>query len=521
MTAGLGIDGRPRTVIVLAAGEGKRMRSTLPKVLHPLLGRTMLGHVLAAVAGAVAGEQSAGAPRTLVVVGNGADQVRAHLAQIAPRAETVLQAQQHGTGHAVRVALAACGEVQGTVVVLSGDAPLLSAQTIRDLVAHHESAGAAATVLTAEVAVPRGLGRIVRDSGGAPVGIVEERDATPPQRAIREINGGAYAFDAAALRTALGKLSRNNDQGEEYLTDVFGLLLDAGLSLAAYQAADPTETLGANDRAGLAVLRAHLRDRVNHDWLCAGVTIIDPTTTWIDVTATLGADALIEPNTHLRGSTSIASGAVVGPDTTIVDSAIGAGASVIRAHVLNSVVGEDALVGPYAYLRPGTVLATRAKIGTFVEAKAAQLGAGAKVPHLTYVGDATIGAGTNIGASSVFVNYDGVNKHRTTIGAHARTGSDNMFVAPVTVGDGAYTAAGSVITEDVPPGAMAVARARQRNIEGWVARRRAGTPAAVAAQLALAEQANVDAGGPGVESAPGNGDDGDGPAGVPTKVGSE
>lgn len=352
MTAGLGIDARShllsRIVIVLAAGEGKRMRSALPKVLHPLLGRTMVGHVLSTVGEALEDAD------TVVVVGKGADQVREHVARVAPPARTALQEQQLGTGHAVRIALANAEEASGTVVVLNGDIPLLRAETLRSLVEDHERDGRAATVLTAEVDNPSGLGRVVRGEDGTVRGIVEERDATPEQRAIREINAGAYVFDAAALQTALGKLRTDNDQGEEYLTDVFGILIDDGLTVAAYQAPDATETLGANDRAELATLRALMRDRINLGWMRAGVSIIDPATSWIDVTVTLEPDATIEPNTHLCGMTLISSGAMVGPDTTITDTSVGRGAMVTRSQVLSSVIGERALVGPFAYLPAGT-----------------------------------------------------------------------------------------------------------------------------------------------------------------------
>jgi bifunctional UDP-N-acetylglucosamine pyrophosphorylase/glucosamine-1-phosphate N-acetyltransferase len=465
-------------LIVLAAGEGKRMKSSLPKVLHPLLGRTVLGHVLEAA------RHGLGDSQVLVVVGHGADQVRGHLAEIAPTAGTVLQAEQRGTGHAVRMVLEAVGDLSGSVVVVNGDFPLVRTATLAGLVGAHESAGAAATILTAEVPNPFGMGRVLRGADGAVERVVEERDASAEERAIREINAGAYVFDAAVLRQMLSKLSSDNDQGEEYLTDVVGLLVAGGYPVAAHRAEDPIEVLGCNDRAELAALRAALRDRINVDWMRSGVSIIDPATTWIDVTVTVGRDATIEPNTHLRGATAVAENAVVGPDTTVVDSVIGAGATVVRAHVLGAEVGPQALVGPYAYLRPGSKLATKAKVGTFVETKNAELGEGAKVPHLSYVGDATIGEQTNIGAATVFVNYDGVNKHRTVIGDHARTGADNMFVAPVSVGDGAYTAAGSIITKDVPPGALGVGRAPQRNVEGWVTRKRPGTAAANAAEAA-------------------------------------
>lgn len=476
-----------RNVIILAAGEGKRMKSALPKVLHPLLGRTLVGHVLAAAQEAVGGAVT-------VVVGHGGELVRAHLEQVAPEAVPVTQIEQRGTGHAVRTALdvtpGLAPGLTGTVVVLNGDIPLLRAETLRALIHTHESTKAAATVLTAEVADPTGLGRIVRNRGGEFAAIVEERDATPAQRGIREINSGAYVFDAERLREMLGKLSTDNDQGEEYLTDVIGLLAAAGAPIVAHRAPDATETLGANDRAELAGLRALMRDRINDEWMRDGVAIIDPATTWIDVTVTLARDAVVEPNTHLRGATRIGEGAVVGPDTTLIDVVVGDGATVVRTHALSSQIGPQASVGPFAYLRPGTSLGRKSKIGTFVETKAATVGDGAKVPHLSYVGDAEIGEGTNIGAATVFVNYDGVQKRRSVIGAHARTGADNMFVAPVHVGDGAYTAAGSVITKDVPPGALGVSRAPQRNIEGWVERKRPGTAAAQAARDAQTREEN-------------------------------
>ena len=467
----------PRTVILLAAGEGKRMKSDLPKVLHPLLGRTLLGHVLVAAGAAEAG-------RTLVVVGHRAELVTAHVAGIAPDAATVLQAEQRGTGHAVRIALESLSDLTGTVVVLNGDVPLLRPETVAELVRAHEDAGAAATVLAAEVDDPTGLGRIIRGADGSLERIVEERDATDAQRAVREINAGIYVFDGRLLGAALGKLSTDNDQGEEYLTDVLGLLGGSGERVGVHVAADPEETLGCNDRAELAGLRRRMRDRVNGAWMRAGVSMLDPVTTWVDVTVTLGRDAVIDQNTQLVGATEIGPGAHVGPDTTLVDTTVGEGASVIRAHAVTAEIGPLVSVGPYAYLRPGTRLGRKAKVGTFVETKNAEIGAGSKVPHLSYVGDATIGEETNIGAATVFANYDGQTKRRSVIGSHARTGVDNMFVAPVEVGDGAYTAAGSVITSDVPPGALGIARAQQRNIEDWVARRRPGTAADEAARRA-------------------------------------
>jgi len=475
-----------RTVIILAAGEGKRMKSSVPKMLHPLLGRSMLGHVLAAA-------ESLNPTRTVVVVGHGSEQLTSHLGDVAPDAVTVLQENPHGTGHAARVAMEAYGPAEGTVVVVNGDVPLLRPGTLRSLVEAHEVAGAGATVLTAEVDLPYGLGRVIRHPvTGAVDAIVEERDATPDQREVTEINAGVYAFDAVLLAQALGKLTTANAQGEEYLTDVIALLVDSDHSVLAYATGDPTEVLGCNDRVELAELRAIMRDRVNDEWMRLGVTIIDPLTTWIDVDVMLGRDAVVEPNTHLKGRTVVGEWAVIGPDTTLIDVTVGDGATVVRAHGEGVSIGPRAVIGPYAYLRPGTELAERTKVGAFVEVKNSQVGAGTKIPHLSYVGDATIGEESNIGAANVVVNYDGVSKHRTVIGSHVRTGSDTMLVAPVTVGDGAYTAAGSVITKDVPAGALGVSRAEQHNVEGWVERKRPGTKAADAAAAAQAAQAVED-----------------------------
>jgi bifunctional UDP-N-acetylglucosamine pyrophosphorylase / glucosamine-1-phosphate N-acetyltransferase len=463
-------------VVVLAAGQGTRMRSSTPKVLHPLCGRSMLGHVLAAT-------EPLGAGATLVVVGAGREMVEEHLAAVAPHARPVVQAEQRGSGHAAQVALDALPDLEGAVLIVNGDAPLLRAGTVTALVAEHAAAGNVLTVLTAEVDDPTGLGRIVRAEGGVRA-IVEERDATDDQRGIREINAGVYVGDAAALRASLGRIRADNDQGELYLTDVLGLLVGEGARVGGVRAEDPDDVLGCNDRRELADRRRTLNDRVLDELMRSGVTVIDPRTTWVDVTVTVEPDAVLEPGVQLRGGTSVATGAVVGPDTTLVDTAVGPGASVVRSHCLGADIGPEATVGPFSYLRAGTRLARRAKVGAFVETKNVEVGEDSKVPHLSYVGDATIGRGANIGAATVFVNYDGVAKHRTTVGDHVRIGSDTMLVAPVTVGDGAYTAAGSVITSDVPPGAMGVARAPQRNVAGWVRRRRPGSPAAEAAAAA-------------------------------------
>ncbi|MGY1814269.1 bifunctional UDP-N-acetylglucosamine diphosphorylase/glucosamine-1-phosphate N-acetyltransferase GlmU [Blastococcus sp. SYSU D00820] len=487
-------------VVVLAAGQGTRMRSATPKVLHTLGGRSMLGHVLAATA-------PLGAGTTVVVVGAGRAAVAEHLAAVAPETLPVVQEEQNGSGHAAAVALAAVPHLEGPVLVVNGDAPLLRPETVRALVDGHAAAGSVLTVLTAEVDDPTGLGRIVRGDDGAVRAIVEERDATPGQRAIREVNAGVYVGDAAALRRALARVGSDNDQGEVYLTDVVGLLAGEGAPVGGVPAEDPVDVLGCNDQRELAARRRTLNDRVLDGLMRAGVTVVDPATTWVDVTVTVAADAVLQPGVQLQGATSVATGAVVGPDTTLVDTEVGESATVLRSHCLGAVVGPRATVGPFSYLRPGTRLAARAKAGAFVETKNVSVGEGSKVPHLSYVGDATIGTGANIGAATVFVNYDGVEKHHTHIGDHVRIGSDTMLVAPVTVGDGAYTAAGSVITTDVPPGAMGVARARQRNVAGWVRRRRPGTDAAAAAAAA----GDAPAAG-AADTRPGSADEGRAPA---------
>jgi len=464
------------------------MKSDTPKVLHSMAGRSLLGHVIEAA--------STLEPQHLVVVvGHGRDQVQEHVDEIAPWAVTVVQEQQNGTGHAVRVALHGLTErgiavSDGPVVVLTGDTPLLTGQTLVGLLLEHESTAAAATVLTARLDDPTGYGRIVRSADGAVTAIVEHRDADEAQLRIDEINSGMYSFDAEALASALGQITTDNAQGEEYLTDVIGLLRAGGRSVSASVCVDPHEILGVNDRVQLAEAAGLMRDRINSGWMREGVTIADPASTWLDVDVELERDVLVRPQVTLRGPTSIATGAIVGPGTTLISCEVGSGAEVIHTWAELAVIGADATVGPFTYLRPGTILGRGTKAGAYVEIKNSTLGDGSKVPHLSYVGDAEIGEGSNIGAATVTVNYDGVAKHRTVIGDHVRIGSDSMLVAPVTIGDGAYTAAGSVITDDVPPGAMAVGRARQRNVEGWVERRRSGSPAADAAERARQDGAS-------------------------------
>ncbi|GAA3302779.1 bifunctional UDP-N-acetylglucosamine diphosphorylase/glucosamine-1-phosphate N-acetyltransferase GlmU [Streptomyces cinereospinus] len=473
---------RPAAVVVLAAGEGTRMKSATPKVLHEICGRSLVGHVLAA-----AGELKP--EHLVVVVGHAREKVTAHLAEVAPDVRTAVQAQQNGTGHAVRMGLEELGGgVDGTVVVVCGDTPLLTGETLRDLADTHTRDGNAVTVLTAVMPDATGYGRIVRDpASGAVTSIVEHKDASEEQRAIREINSGVFAFDGRLLAEALGRVRTDNSQGEEYLTDVLGILRAAGHRVGACVAGDHREIAGINNRVQLAEARRILNDRLLTAAMLAGVTVVDPASTWVDVTVTFEQDAVVLPNTLLAGSTHLGQGCEVGPNSRLKDTRVGSGARVDTTVSDGADVGPEATVGPYAYLRPGTRLGLKGKIGTYVETKNASIGEGTKVPHLSYVGDATIGEYSNIGAASVFVNYDGENKHHTTVGSHCKTGSDNMFVAPVTVGDGAYTAAGSVITKDVPPGSLAVARGQQRNIEGWVARKRPGSAAAKAAEAASRE----------------------------------
>ena len=477
-------------VIVLAAGEGTRMKSQLPKVLHELGGRSMLGHVLAAAL-------PLGAARTAVVIGAGRDQVAASLPGEGSRAGEivpVVQAHQFGTGHAVRVAVEALDEVaqleaDGAVLVVPGDTPLLRTETLAGLLDLHAEHHAAATLLTAVVDNPTGYGRVVREGdpliGSGPVrAVVEERDADDVTRQINEVATGVYAFAAGHLRAALRELTTDNAQGEQYLPDVVAWLVGAGEVVQAKQADDAAETAGVNDRVQLAAAGLVLNQRLLEAAMRSGVTIVDPATTWLSAETALSPDVTLLQGVRLEGRTTVASHAVVGPDCTLVDTEIGAAARVRVTTADGAIIGPNCDVGPYTYLRPGTRLGAGAKAGAYVEMKAATIGAGTKVPHLTYVGDAEVGEGSNIGCGVVFVNYDGVNKSRTVVGDAAFVGSDSLLVAPVTVGDGAYTAAGSVITDDVPAGAIAIGRARQVNKEGWTESRRPGTRSAQAAAAA-------------------------------------
>jgi bifunctional UDP-N-acetylglucosamine pyrophosphorylase / glucosamine-1-phosphate N-acetyltransferase len=466
-------------VVILAAGEGTRMKSRTPKVLHTLAGRSLLGHAIAA-----AGDLE---PRQLaVVVGHAKEQVSAAALAAAPEAAIVVQELQLGTGHAMRMVIESLGVMPGTVVVTYGDMPLLRGRTLSELASRHARAGNAVTVLTARGEFP-GFGRIVRDADGEFLRIVEERDASEAERAIDEFNSGCYAFDGTLLADAIKRVTTSNSQQEEYLTDVVEILRGDGHPVGTVLAADPAEIKGVNDRVQLAQARRALNDRILTDWMLAGVTVVDPASTWVDATVTIGRDAEIGPQVQLAGATVIGEGASIGPGCLLEDTTVGEDAVLLHAVCRQAQIGPRVTVGPFAYLRPGASIAADAHIGTYVELKKALVGPGAKVPHLTYVGDATIGSGSNIGAGTIFANYDGVRKHHTEVGENVFIGSNTVLVAPVTIGDGAYTAAGSAVSEDVPAGDLGVARGRQHNSDGWVLRNRPGSRSAAAAERTRSE----------------------------------
>jgi bifunctional UDP-N-acetylglucosamine pyrophosphorylase/glucosamine-1-phosphate N-acetyltransferase len=451
------------TVVIIAAGEGTRMRSALPKVLHPLCGRPLILWPVAAA-------QEAGAGKVVVV-----DNPQRRLEDRLPDGVLVaIQEQPNGTGDAV----AAAGEhidADATVVVINGDVPLITAEALTELIAAHEESGAAGTVATMELDDPTGYGRVVRDREGGVDRIVETKadgDATPEQLAIREVNTGVYAFAGASLLAALAEIDTDNAQGELYLPDVLPKLREAGKTIAAHIVSDHTLTLGVNDRVELAHARKLAQKRIHEAHGRNGVTIVDPDSTLIDVGVTIGRDTIVEPSTFIRGDTTIGDDCVIGPLTTLIDSTLGDGVSVPHSYLVSARVDDFGTIGPFAYLRPDAHLHPNAKAGAFVEIKNSTIGKGTKVPHLSYIGDADVGENTNIGAGNITANYDGRTKHRTTIGANVRTSVDTAFVAPVTVGNEAYTAAGSVITEDIPAKALGVARSRQKNIPDYADRRK-------------------------------------------------
>lgn len=467
-------------IIVLAAGQGTRMKSAVPKLLHPLAGAPIVAHVLATA-------RALDAVHIVAVVRHERDLVATVVERELPGTIIVDQDEIPGTGRAVEQAIAALpADFEGEVLVLNGDVPLLNADTLAAFLEQHRADAAEASVLSAVYDDPSGYGRVVRDAAGLFDRIVEQKDASAEERAIAEINAGIYAFGAAALRDQLANLTTDNAQGEKYLTDVIGLLRAAGSEVEAVPVSEPWLVAGINDRAQLSETAARLNALIVRGWQLNGVTIEDPATTWIDLAVRIEPDVTIRPGTQLKGATLIATGAIVGPDTTLIDCEIGENAEVKRTDATLAVIAAGATVGPFSFLRPGTVLGADGKIGAFVETKNANIGEGSKVPHLSYIGDTTVGVNSNVGAGSITANYDGVNKHRTEIGSHVRTGSHGVFVAPVRIGDGVYTGAGTVVRKDVPAGALAVNVAPQRNIEGWVQTHRAGSAAAEAAAAAEA-----------------------------------
>ena len=469
-------------IVVLAAGQGTRMKSATPKLLHPLGGIPIVAHVLETA-------QALDAGHVVAVVRHERDRLAEVIEAELPEAAIVDQDEIPGTGRAVEQALAALpDDFAGDVLVVNGDVPLLDAETLRGLIASHRAGGAAATILSSFPADATGYGRIVRTPEGHLDRIVEHKDATEAERAIGEINAGIYVFGAAALRDTLAAVTTDNAQGEKYLTDVIGLLREAGFDVDALPVSESWLVEGINDRAQLSEAAAKLNALIVRTWQLAGVTVQDPATTWIDVKVKLAPDTTILPGTQLRGATVVETGAVIGPDTTLLDCEIGEGATVKRTDATLAVIGAGSTVGPFAYLRPGTVLGASGKIGTFVETKNAVIGDGTKLAHFNYVGDATVGEKSNLGAGVITANYDGVNKHRTEIGSHVRASTNTVFVAPVRMGDGAYTGAGTVVRKDVPAGSLAITVAPQRNIEGWVAQKRPGTDAARAAEGSAGQQ---------------------------------
>ena len=463
-------------VIVLAAGAGTRMRSQTPKIMHELAGLPLLGHALSTAS-------SLGAEHVVSVVRHERDQIAGYINTFYPTAIIADQDEIPGTGRAVECGLdKLAGNFDGTIVVTSGDVPLLDVSTIQEMVESHVEGGYQASVLSAVMTDPTGYGRIIRDEQGEFAAIVEHGDADDVQRAIDEVNAGVYVFNAKSLREKLAQLGTDNSQHEKYLTDVVAGMRNDGSKVQALIVTDNWLVTGVNDRVQLGEVAAELNRRLCVAWQRAGVTILDPSSTWIDITVSIGEDVTLLPGTILRGFTSIGRGSTVGPEVLMTDTEVGENASVVKAHVTTSKIGDGASVGPFAFLRAGTDLGANSKIGTFVETKNAKIGAGSKVPHLSYVGDAEIGVESNIGAGTIFANYDGVNKHRTVIGSHVRSGSHNTFVAPITIGDGAYTAAGTTVRKNVASGDLGMNVTPQRNIADWVLQNRPGTKAADAAE---------------------------------------
>ncbi len=449
------------TAIILAAGEGTRMKSSHAKVVHQVLDRPMVRWVVDAV-------RAAGCGRILVVVGSHADEVRAALAQ-EPGVECVEQERRLGTGHAVRVAVEGAGVTEGPVLVVCGDTPLLRGETLAALV------GAAATepggaLLTMTYADPTGYGRVMVGADGHAARIVEQKDATPAEAACTTCNAGVYCFDAASLRAHIGELTQENAQHEFYLTDMVQLLARAGTPMRAIECPDADELMGVNSRSQLARATRAMQGRINAALMDAGVTMLDPSQVWVGPDVRVGRDTTLLPLTMLYGATTVGSDCVIGPNTRLTDTVVGDRSVLDETVAIGATVDDDVSCGPRAYLRPGAHLMDGSKAGTHVEIKNSTIGRGSKVPHLSYIGDTQMGEGVNIGAGSITCNYDGRDKHRTTIGDGVFVGSDTMMVAPVSIGDGATVGAGSVITRDVPAGALALERSEQRTVPGWLPR---------------------------------------------------
>ena len=474
-------------VIVLAAGAGTRMKSAKPKVLHHLAGIPLVGHVLHTA-------RALEPAQVIAVVRHERERVVETITTLLPDVVIVDQDDIPGTGRAVEVALGALpADFDGEVVIVSGDVPMLDADTLTALIAEHRAAASAATLLTAILEDSTGYGRVIRGADGALDRIVEQKDAAEHELAVLEVNSGTYVFSVGPLREQLALVGTANAQNEKYLTDVVAMIRESGSVVAAMPVAQPWIVAGINDRVQLGEAAQRMNQLIVRGHQLNGVTILDPASTWIDLEVSIGEDVEILPGTQLLGATSIERDAIIGPDTTLRDTEVRQGATIARTDATLAVVGAWASVGPFAYLRPGTILEADGKIGTFVETKNSTIGKGSKVPHLSYIGDTTVGEQSNVGAGTITANYDGVNKSKTVVGSHVRTGSHNVFVAPVRIGDGAYTGAGTVVRKDVPAGALAINVAPQRNMEGWVEANRAGTAAAQAAASGTApEKASTD-----------------------------
>lgn len=446
-----------RMAVVLAAGKGKRMKSKLYKVLHPVCGKPMVAHVLDTV-------KQINCERSVVVVGHGAETVKTYLGD---RAEYALQSEQLGTGHAVQQAQSLIGSEEGITIVICGDTPLVTPETLENLIQHHQTEGAAVTILTASMEDPTGYGRIIRGTDGSVTKIVEQKDGTAEELMAKEINTGTYCFDNQLLFSALSNVNNSNAQGEYYLTDCITILREQGKRVAAYETADIAESIGVNDRVALSEAEQFMRERLAKKHMLNGVTIIDKASTYIGADVQIGSDTVLYPGTMLKGNTVIGEDCVIGPHTEIEDSTVGNGTTIRQSILSETTVGSEGMIGPFAYLRPGTELADQVKVGDFVELKNAKIGQGSKIPHLSYVGDAEVGTGVNIGCGAITANYDGMNKFKTIIEDDVFIGSNSNLIAPVRVGKGAYVVAGSTITNDVDSNDLAIARARQENKPGY------------------------------------------------------